>query len=124
MRQLPGGACASSQLAAGPSSRAGGAADVIRGGEPSHGDTGNGAEVAAQPVVQTYKGVQLHLSAYNQTGYRGVYRMGARFQAQAKVGNADGRLCTIGTFDTAVEAAVRRANSPRPPPSLAMRRRV
>ena len=32
--------------------------------------------------------------------------MGARFQAQAKVGSGSTKLATLGTFDTAVEAAV------------------
>ncbi|EOD03821.1 hypothetical protein EMIHUDRAFT_372674 [Emiliania huxleyi CCMP1516] len=49
------------------------------------------------------EGLRLHLSSSNVTGYRGVHEHEGRFQAQRV---ADGRQVHLGTFDTAVEAAV------------------
>ena len=80
-------------------------AAVSAGGKSSSSD---GAEVEKEEGLggRAPPGLHLHLSAHNQTGYRGVYRMEARFQAQAKVGSGSTKLATLGTFDTAVEAAV------------------
>ena len=64
-------------------------AAVSAGGKSSSSD---GAEVEKEEGLggRAPPGLHLHLSAHNQTGYRGVYRMGARFQAQAKVGSGSG----------------------------------
>ena len=49
------------------------------------------------------KGLKLHMSDRSSTGYRGVYQDGGRFAAQMCV---EGKNVRLGTFDTAVEAAV------------------
>lgn len=49
-------------------------------------------------------GVQLHL-AHNLTGYRGVYQSGHRFKA-VHACRIHGKVTNIGTFSTAVEAAI------------------
>ena len=57
-----------------------------------------------EPVA--FDGVALHLSERSSTGYMGVERIGASFRA--RLGGTH-----IGTFDTAVEAAVARAIATR-----------
>ena len=54
-------------------------------------------------VVKEADGFKLHLSNRNPTGYCGVYSAGERYKAQQTRG---GKLHHLGTFDTAVEAAV------------------
>ena len=49
------------------------------------------------------EGLRLHLSSSNSTGYKNVGEHPGRFQAKRVV---DGRMVYIGSFDTAVEAAV------------------
>ncbi|EOD31694.1 hypothetical protein EMIHUDRAFT_468124 [Emiliania huxleyi CCMP1516] len=62
------------------------------------------APFAAEAVVAEAEGLKLHLSSSGSTGYRGVYKVApGRFVARHK---AEGRLAFIGSFDTAVEAAV------------------
>ena len=48
-------------------------------------------------------GVRLHLSSSNSTGYRGVNSKGGRFTASHKI---DGKKMHVGSFGTAVEAAI------------------
>ena len=57
------------------------------------------------PAVATEaEGLRLRLSSSNSSGYMGVHKKASgRFQAEHMV---DGRRCTLGTFDTAVGAAV------------------
>ena len=56
-----------------------------------------------QPVVLEAEGMRLHLSDGPRTGYRGVHPHGARFQAKY---SHNGKRHHLGTFGTAVEAAV------------------
>ena len=49
------------------------------------------------------EGLRLHLSSITSTGYKGVRERGARFTAEARAGE---RNVYLGSFDTAVEAAV------------------
>ena len=60
------------------------------------------AERQEAAVATEAEGLRLHLSN-GSTGYKGVYEQFGRFQAKRKVG---GRLAHLGTFGTAVEAAV------------------
>ncbi|EOD21073.1 hypothetical protein EMIHUDRAFT_101766 [Emiliania huxleyi CCMP1516] len=75
------------------------------------------AERQAAAVVAEAEGLRLHLSS-SSTGYKGVYEQSGRFQAKHRV---DGRLAHLGTFDTAVEAAVAyaRAVGEYQPPTVA-----
>ncbi|EOD17984.1 hypothetical protein EMIHUDRAFT_195991 [Emiliania huxleyi CCMP1516] len=81
------------------------------------------AERQAAAVAREAEGLRLHLSS-NSTGYRGVWRQASgRFQAKCSV---DGREVGLGTFDTAVEAAVAYARAAgeyqppaQPPPTVA-----
>jgi len=57
----------------------------------------------APAVVADAGGVRLHLSSRNPTGYRGVTKDCGRFRVEIKL---NGRRVHLGTFDTAVEAAV------------------
>ena len=58
------------------------------------------------PVMMA-KGWQLHLSKLNQTGYKGVYCHGSRFNCSITSGGRKGQPHRyLGTFDTAVDAAV------------------
>ena len=54
--------------------------------------------------VQTQVELQLHLSATNPTGYKGVYVKRGTGRFEAKV-CSHGQLHHIGNFDTALEAA-------------------
>jgi len=54
-------------------------------------------------LVEEAEGLRLHLSSSSSTGYKGVYEHSGRFVAQDRRG---GRNASLGTFDTAVEAAV------------------
>ncbi|EOD23504.1 hypothetical protein EMIHUDRAFT_123683, partial [Emiliania huxleyi CCMP1516] len=63
------------------------------------------------PLAAEAEGLRLHLSSRsNNTGYKGVYKDGSRFKARDRVdgrrGRVDGKTVSLGTFDTAVEAAV------------------
>ena len=49
------------------------------------------------------EGLQLHLSSSNRTGYTGVRSRNGRFQAEHE---QNGRKVYLGSFDTAVQAAV------------------
>jgi len=60
-----------------------------------------GAEPA--PVVEEAEGLRLHLSNSNSTGYRGVRMQRGRFNARHML---DGTCLYLGSFGTAVEAAV------------------
>jgi len=57
------------------------------------------------PLVAEAEGLRLHVSSRsnNTTGYTGVVKHGSRFKAQDR---RDGKAVSLGTFDTAVEAAV------------------
>ncbi|EOD21267.1 hypothetical protein EMIHUDRAFT_241459 [Emiliania huxleyi CCMP1516] len=73
------------------------------------------------PLVTEAEGLRLHLSSSNSTGYRGLFhdrRASGRFQAQYRAGE---RRVSIGSFDTAVEAAVAyaRAVGEYQPPTVA-----
>ena len=61
----------------------------------------------AQPppaVAAEEEGLHLHFSSNNATGYKGVFKQASgRFKSQRMV---DGKEVRLGTFDTAVEAAV------------------
>ncbi|EOD34401.1 hypothetical protein EMIHUDRAFT_98774, partial [Emiliania huxleyi CCMP1516] len=72
----------------------------------------------AAPLVTEAEGLRLHLSSSSSTGYKGVRADRSRFKAQRRVG---GRLLSIGTFNTAVEAAVAwaRAVGEYQPPTVA-----
>ncbi|EOD32445.1 hypothetical protein EMIHUDRAFT_122983 [Emiliania huxleyi CCMP1516] len=87
-------------------------------GLPSHGGEGSADSAAVQTdsdkeaaaallragIVAEAEGLQLHLSSSSSSGYKGVTkRVSGRFEAQRKVG---GRAVSLGTFDSAVEAAV------------------
>ena len=87
-------------------------------GLPSHGGEGSADSAAVQTdsdkeaaaallragIVAEAEGLQLHLSSSSSSGYKGVVkRVSGRFEAQRKVG---GRAVSLGTFDSAVEAAV------------------
>ena len=63
---------------------------------------------AAVSVVDEVEGLQLHLSA-SSSGYKGVFSIrSGRFQAKIC---SNGRYVFLGTFDTAVEAAVAYAHA-------------
>ena len=57
----------------------------------------------SQEVVAEAEGLTLHLSESNGTGYKGIGTKDGRYVAQRRV---DGRLMHLGSFGTAVEAAV------------------
>ncbi|EOD25865.1 hypothetical protein EMIHUDRAFT_206065 [Emiliania huxleyi CCMP1516] len=61
------------------------------------------APSVAASVAQEAEGLRLHLSSTNSTGYTGVSWTGSRFAVEIKL---NGRRVHLGTFDTAVEAAV------------------
>ena len=62
------------------------------------------AKAEGGEVVTEAQGVKLHLSSTSNTGYLGVHRNpSGRYQASLRV---DGRQKAVGTYDTAVEAAV------------------
>lgn len=65
---------------------------------------------ARADVVTESEGFQLQLSSRNVTGYRGVARNQGKFQARICKGS-DGKYKHIGSFDTAVEAAVAQARA-------------
>ena len=73
--------------------------------EKEEKEEGGEEEGGEAPVAAETGGVQLHLSSSNATGYKGVYehRSSGRFWAQRRVG---GKLVYLGSFDSAVEAAV------------------
>ena len=85
----------------------------------THTDTAPPPAAAAEPAARerVAEGLSLHLSS-NSTGYRGVREHSGRFQAQRMV---DGRADYLGTFGTAVEAAVAyaRAAGEYQPPAVA-----
>jgi len=58
---------------------------------------------APPTVVAEAEGLRLHLSSSSSTGYKGVRADRSRYKAQRSVG---GREVYLGSFDTAVEAAV------------------
>ena len=61
-------------------------------------------ERSCTELVTEVDGLTLHLSQRNSTtGYKGVSKNGKRFKAERRMG---GKVYYIGTFDTAVEAAV------------------
>ena len=63
------------------------------------------APESAQPAaLDECDGLQLHLSATNPTGYKGVYVKRGTGRFEAKV-CSHGQLHHIGNFDTALEAA-------------------
>ena len=77
----------------------------------THTDTAPPPAAAAEPAARerVAEGLSLHLSSSNSTGYMGVRKhLSGRFQAQRKM---DGRADYLGTFGTAVEAAVAYARS-------------
>ncbi|EOD20879.1 hypothetical protein EMIHUDRAFT_117407 [Emiliania huxleyi CCMP1516] len=84
-------------------------------------DAGEPAERQAAEVVAEAEGLRLHLSSNNSTGYKRVSKQASgRFKAQRQ------GYVTIGTFDTAVEAAVAYAKAAgeyqppaQPPPIVA-----
>ena len=58
----------------------------------------------APPTVATEAdALRLHLSSITSTGYKGVHADRSRFRAEHRMG---GKQVYLGTFDTAVEAAV------------------
>jgi len=61
------------------------------------------AAAAGETPVAEAEGLQLHLSSSSATGYKGVCHSGDGFRAGHRVGGISKH---IGTFDTAVEAAV------------------
>ena len=64
-------------------------------------------------VAAEAEGLRLHLSSNNVTGYKSVFKLDSgRFQAQHRV---DGKKVFLGTFDTAVEAAVAYARAAEAP---------
>jgi len=77
---------------------------------------GEAPEPQAPTVATESEGLQLHLSDKNSTGYKGVVKDQGRFRAERWVG---GRRTLIGTFDTAVEAAVARARAVAEPAAAA-----
>ncbi|EOD16510.1 hypothetical protein EMIHUDRAFT_119013 [Emiliania huxleyi CCMP1516] len=66
------------------------------------------AEEAAEevPIVTEADGMRLHLSPNSATGYLGVYLERGKFCAQTKVGGRGAPRIFLGSFGTAVEAAV------------------
>lgn len=63
------------------------------------------APESAQPAaLDECDGLQLHLSATNPTGYKGVYVKRGTGRFEAKV-CSHGQLHHIGNFDTALQAA-------------------
>jgi len=84
--------------------------------EGEEGGEEEGEEEGAAEVAAEAEGLQLHLSSSSSTGYKGVYQRGGRFSAER---NVAGRLVTIGTFDSAVEAAVEYARAVGPGPTAA-----
>ena len=93
---LPVG-CAESEAAATPPN-----GQVLEEEADDEDDVAARAEMA---VVTEAEGLHLHLSGSSSTGYKCVYSgyKCARFYTHHRV---DGRLVHLGTFDTAVEAAV------------------
>jgi hypothetical protein len=70
-------------------------------GEMDHKDR-NGINNVWSNLREASRGQNMVNSVHrNLTGFRGVNRKGARFQAQLKQG---GRILTLGTFDTPEEA--------------------
>ena len=63
-------------------------------------------EAAEEAIVTEAEGLRLHLSPNSATGYLGVYLERGKFCAQTKVGGQGARRIFLGTFGTAVEAAV------------------
>ena len=61
------------------------------------------ADTAGEARQAWAEGLRLHLSSSSATGYKGVYEHFGRFKAEHSV---NGRRARIGTFATAVEAAV------------------
>ena len=93
-------------LAAGPISRAAIAAAAADGDAPAAVDCV--VDAAAEwlrlnPPVAEAEGLRLHLSNRSPTGYRGVSMKGSRFRAELSSG---GKKVGLGTFETAVAAAV------------------
>ena len=67
---------------------------------------------AAVAVVDEAEGLQLHLSASASSGYKGVNSIASgRWQARIRRGHNHDNPLTLGTFDTAVEAAVAYAHA-------------
>ena len=66
------------------------------------------------PLAAEAEGLRLHLSSNNTTGYKGVFRQSKshRFEAKRRVGKS---RVALGTFDTAVEAAVAYARAAAAP---------
>ena len=79
----------------------------------------------AVAVATEAEGLRLHLSSSSSTGYKNVFKDGSRFKVEHRV---DGRQVRVGSFDTAVEAAVAYARAvgeegPAPLPHPAKRPR-
>ena len=81
------------------------------------------SELQGAAVATEAEGLRLHLSNNSNTGYKGVYykQASGRFDAQHRVHSKD---VHIGTFDTAIEAAVAYARTvgeyqPPAPPAVA-----
>ena len=69
---------------------------------------------APPTVAAEAEGLRLHLSSSNPSGYKGVVKLpSGGFKAQHRV---DGRKVHVGSFDTAVEAAVAYARAVGEPP--------
>ena len=66
-------------------------------------------------VVTEAEGLKLHLSSKNATGYLGVYPARGRFAARLNGRAPDADQHFLGTFDTALEAAVAYAKHVGPP---------
>ncbi|EOD25145.1 hypothetical protein EMIHUDRAFT_206274 [Emiliania huxleyi CCMP1516] len=94
-----------------------------RSSRPRGGDRRAGSSRQAAAVAAEAEGLRLHLSSSSSTGYKGVSRERSRFRAQHHV---DGKDVYLGSFDTAVEAAVAYARAvgeyqppAQPPPTVA-----
>ena len=87
----------------------------IKGLCHDHQGSGGGARgegSAAVAVVDEAEGLQLHLSASASSGYKGVSSIASgRWQARIRCGHNHHNPLTLGTFDTAVEAAVAYAHA-------------
>ena len=60
------------------------------------------AEVEEPDVVREAEGLRLHLSSKSNTGYMGVRKQRGRYEARVKKSER------LGSFDSAVEAAVKK----------------
>ena len=87
--------------------------------ESEHGSSSDERELAAAEGTERVEveGLRLHLSSSNRTGYTGVSKVASgRFKATQEV---DGRNVYLGTYDTAVQAAVAYARAIGTAPAVA-----